>query len=141
MTNNILIDFSLDELDNLKFADIFQKTLVDYFATINAAQFQSTAELFAEDGILYPPFDSALIGRNAIATYLAREATGMKLIPEQGSVFSPETENFAYRVNGKVQTPLFSVNVAWEFVLNADSEILAVKIKLLAKLEELIKFS
>lgn len=41
-----------------------------YFETLNTADFQATAALFAADGVLYPPFDSAVMGRDAIAPTL-----------------------------------------------------------------------
>jgi hypothetical protein len=109
-----------------------------YFASINAGEFPTTAELFAEDGILYPPFDSPLSGREAIVNYLEKEARGMKLIPKKGVVDLIEGKEISYKVKGQVKTSLFSVNVAWYFVLNDYSEILLVKVKLLAKFEELL---
>ncbi|MGL5076282.1 MAG: hypothetical protein ACRDBG_10685, partial [Waterburya sp.] len=62
-----------------------QKNLVidNYFATINREDFEQTAALFAEDGKLLAPFEDPILGRDAIALYLHKEAKGMKLLPQQ----------------------------------------------------------
>lgn len=116
-----------------------------YFETLNAGDFQSTAALFAIDGKLYPPMENAIVGREAIEAYLSAEAKGMQLIPLERSI-TQETDQTRcqaegqseYQVAGKVQTPFFSVNVAWKFILNDRAKIVSVKVKLLAALEELI---
>lgn len=61
----------------------------------------------------------------------------MKFHPRQG-IFETTEDETHYKITGKVQTPVFSVNVNWLFVLNAQSEILSVKIKLLASPQELL---
>ena len=127
---NLRVDHSISD-------DLVKNTILVYFTTINAEEFQTTAELFAQEGILYPPFESAVVGRKAIETYLAREAKGLKLSPDTITCIE-KTEATLYRIIGQVRTPLFSVNVAWEFQLNSQLEILLVKIELLAKLEELL---
>jgi hypothetical protein len=112
-------------------------TISAYFESFNQADFQATAALFAVDGQLLPPFETPISGREAIAAYLEREAKGMKAVPqtiEEGLV----SDDTNIQVTGQVQTPLFGVNVNWQFLLNSQSEILSVKIKLLAALRDLL---
>jgi hypothetical protein len=112
-----------------------------YFDTINDADFEATASLFAVDGTLYPPFGYSVVGRDAIATYLAKEAVGMNLCPDLAQATEPveETEGLhTLNVSGKVQTSFFSVGVKWTFVLSASGDIHAVHVRLLAGLEELL---
>ena len=122
-----------------------------YFEAANAGKFGQMAALFADDGQLVPPFEKPVVGREAIAQYLTTEATGMKFTPlkyEAASLEESESEESESNVptacqpcliRGKVKTSLFVVNVAWEFVLNEAQEISSVKVKLLAKLNELLK--
>lgn len=121
-----------------------------YFETLNRGAFEQTAALFAENGRMVPPFEQPIQGRGAIAHYLHTEANGMSLTPvgcefvapsektDKGGVEADSLQVFLVR--GKVKTPLFGVNVAWQFSLNAADEITKVQIKLLATLGELIKF-
>ncbi|MCU0537570.1 MAG: nuclear transport factor 2 family protein [Hydrococcus sp. Prado102] len=127
------------ESNNFDGKEINEATILRYFTSLNAQEFEATASLFAEDGVLYPPFEEAIIGKDAIATYLRNEAKGMKFFPNDNIEQVQESENIQYQVTGKVETPLFGVNVNWTFELNSHSEILSAKIKLLAKLEELLK--
>ncbi len=120
-----------------------------YFETANAGEFEKTSALFADDGKLVPPFEQPIIGRDAIAQYLGTEAKGMTFTPikyEQCEALDPAMSEADVSVSlqhclvrGKVKTALFVVNVAWEFSLNKAQEISSVKIKLLAKLNELLK--
>lgn len=110
-----------------------------YFQALNDESFQVAADLFATDGVLYPPFHQGVTGREAIVEYLKEEARGIKLFPTHYSSPSLESGNPEYVVTGKVQTSLFDVNASWQILLNADSEIQFVKVKLLASLAELIK--
>jgi SnoaL-like domain len=143
-----------------------EPTIRRYFETFNAEDFQATASLFAAEGGLYPPFEGAVVGREAIAAYLQKEAKGMKALPHQETLLHPESDSpesdspessslepsspepgsfvwtedkSEYKVTGKVLTALFSVNVSWKFVLNSESQILTVRVKLLAGLEELLR--
>lgn len=115
---------------------IEESAIVNYFATINQEEFSETALLFAEDGEMIAPLEKPIVGREKITAYLAKEATGMKLLPQQGILETEETER--YKVLGKVSTSLFSVNVAWYFTLNRDSQITSARIKLLASPQELL---
>ena len=122
-----------------------------YFETLNQGAFEQTAALFAQDGQMVPPFEQPIEGRAAIARYLDAEARDMRLTPLECEPISPSTDpsdevpiddnvqNFLVR--GKVTTPLLGVNVAWQFDLNAVDEITKVQIKLLASVQELIKFN
>ena len=112
--------------------------ILRYFDTFNEGAFQATGQLFAVDGELQPPFEAAVVGTEAIATYLQTEANGFKLLPRQGLVEPLDGNCFEVQVVGKVQTPLFAVNVSWLFVLNAEKKLLLAKIKLLASPQELL---
>jgi hypothetical protein len=111
-----------------------------YFSKLNNGEFIATADLFAECGCLKPPFEDSIEGRDAIAKYLATEARGMRFCPESGSLLLRDNNLVQYHVQGKVQTNYFTVNVSWLIQLNLDNEILLVEVKLLAALEELLKF-
>lgn len=112
--------------------------ILNYFETINSGEFQVTGELFADDGALQPPFEQAIVGPAAIVDYLQREARGFVLQPSKGSVQTLEDSCQEVQVFGNVQTPLFSVNVSWQFILSPQQQIQFVKIKLLAALQELL---
>ncbi len=116
---------------------IEESAIVNYFATINREEFELTAELFAEAGELLAPFEKPIIGKSAIASYLTKEAKGMQLLPKQGEKITKD-ELEQIKVRGKVKTPLFSVNVAWYFSLNAQQQITQVQIELLASPQELL---
>ena len=118
---------------------ITEPSVVQYFETFNADNFDATANLFAVDGALHAPFESPIVGREAIAAYLEKEAKGMCLEPLQAVSQVLETGETEVKVSGKVQTPLFGVNVTWTFLLNERSEIVMAGIKLLAALEDLLK--
>jgi Nuclear transport factor 2 (NTF2) domain len=123
---------------NLAIEGIAEPAILDYFQTLNAGEFEQTAALFADAGTMYPPFEAPVVGRDAIATYLQTEAQGMQLYPRQGIVQQLEDGQFQVQVAGKVQTPLFGVNVSWLFLLNPAREITAATIKLLASPQELL---
>jgi hypothetical protein len=116
------------------------ETIARYFDTLNAGQFANTANLFAMEGVMFPPFEDGIIGPNAIATYLDAEAHGLRLYPQTTICKELPDGQQQVHVKGRVQTPLFSVNVAWAFLLTAQAEIQAVSIQLLASLEELLPY-
>lgn len=116
---------------------ISEPTILDYFESLNAGEFDKTAALFAAEGTLKPPLESPIAGRDAIAAYLHQEAQGMKLEPTQG-IITDDNEQFKVQVAGKVQTSWCGVNVAWTFFLNEQREIVAATIKLLASPQELL---
>ena len=115
---------------------IEESAIVNYFTTINREDFTATASLFAEDGQMLAPFEKPIVGREKITAYLVKEATGMKLLPQQGILETEEIKT--YKVLGKVRTSLFSVNVAWYFTLNPDNQLASARIKLLASPQELL---
>ncbi len=121
----------------LQIEGITQPQVLRYFETLNAGDFQETAALFAEDGILEAPFEDRLNGQEAIANYLQAEAQGMQLRPQEGISQTLDNGQQQIRVMGKVRTPLFWVNVAWQFILHPGGEIAVVTVKLLASLQEL----
>lgn len=120
---------------------IEESTIESYFSRLNNGEFIATADLFAECGCLKPPFEDSIEGREAISKYLAIEARGMRFCPESRSLLVRDNNLAQYQVQGKVQTNYFTVNVSWLIQLNPDNEILLVEVKLLAALEELLKFS
>lgn len=126
------------EASELTIEGIAEPVLLRYFETMNAGDFEATAALFAANGKMHAPFEEPLEGPEAIATYLQNEAKAMKLDPREAIAETLEDGNIQYQVSGKVQTPLFGVNVLWTFVLNQEREILTATIKLLASPKELL---
>ena len=124
--------------DQIVIEGISESVIVDYFATMNAGNYEATAGLFAESGIMQPPFEEPISGREAIANYLKTEAKGMQLAPKKGLSEIDADAQIQIQVTGKVQTAVFGVNVTWIFVLSHQQEILFTKIKLLASPQELL---
>ena len=108
-----------------------------YFRTLNQGQLDLTAALFSEKGQLIPPFDSPVVGRQAIADYLKQEATDMNFYPTSETTQVLVDGRLEVKVKGKVSTSAFSVKVVWNFIV-ADAEIDLVIVNLLASLQELI---
>ena len=52
---------------------IKEPVILAYFQSINREEYGQTASLFADNGILHPPFEEEIVGREAIATYLAMD--------------------------------------------------------------------
>lgn len=112
-----------------------------YFQTFNENQFDQTAALFVQEGKLIPPFDSPIVGEEAILAYLQKEAENITAYPARWE--SEEEGDFTYiKVTGKVNAVVFKVNVAWYFIIpNAKtdaSKIESVRVKLLASPKELL---
>ncbi len=123
--------------DKIQIEGVDNLTILNYFRTFNAQDFQATTDLFTVDGVLQPPFESPIQGKEAIASYLKTEAKGMKVFPVQG--VSEEKDNNTYiSISGKVKNSLFTVNVTWDFILNTEKQITYVEVTLKASLEELI---
>jgi len=120
---------------------IAESVIQRYFETLNAAEFEEAATLFATEGVLQPPFESAIEGGEAIAHYLAAESKGMYLCPLNLVTQRIEADRRFFTLQGHVQTPLFKVNVEWYFVVNTEEQILLVKVRLLARLENLLNMS
>lgn len=117
---------------------VTEPTVLRYFETLNAGDFNATSALFAADGAMHPPFESAIVGSDAIRAYLQQEAQGMKLEPRQGIAQTLDNEQIHVQVSGKVQTSWCGVNVSWLFILSQEHEILSATVKLLASPQELI---
>ncbi|MBW4635904.1 MAG: nuclear transport factor 2 family protein [Iphinoe sp. HA4291-MV1] len=117
---------------------ITEPTLLRYFKTLNAGEFEETATLFAEDGVMHPPFEAAIAGRDAITRYLQQEAQNVKVYPCEGIAETLKGEQIQLQVTGKAQTSWCGVNVLWTFILNQQKEILYTRIKLLASPQELL---
>jgi Nuclear transport factor 2 (NTF2) domain len=127
--------------------DVQKPSIYEYFKNLNDGEFQAAAELFAEQGILSPPFEKPIQGRKAIAQYLQKEALGMKLYPERGRIFtsldreSTLITQVHYQIQGRVSTAWFTVNVSWWIKLNDAKEIMLVEVKLLAALHDLLSLN
>lgn len=117
---------------------INEPTILSYFETLNAGDFEATAALFAPDGVMYAPFESGIVGFDAITTYLQQEAAGMRAQPREGIAEAQADNSTKVQVSGKVQMPLFGVNVSWLFLVNCQQQIASVTVKLLASPQELL---
>jgi hypothetical protein len=129
---------SVDGMGDLVIEGISESAILQYFQTLNAGEFDATAALFADNGVMHAPFESGIAGRSAIAAYLKQEAQGIKAFPRQGIAEALENGQTQFQVTGKAQTSWCGVNVLWEFLLNQEKQILDVKIKLLASPQELL---
>jgi len=109
-----------------------------YFSSFNAGDFDATTALFAADGTLHPPFESAVVGTAAIAQYLKSEAEGMQAYPETLEVTQTEPASRQILVKGRVKALVFKVNVAWTFEIAETEQIRSAEIKLLASMQELL---
>ncbi|MBW4456377.1 MAG: nuclear transport factor 2 family protein [Nostoc indistinguendum CM1-VF10] len=117
---------------------ITESNVLRYFETLNAGEFEATAALFAIDGVMHPPFESDIVGTDAIAAYLKQEGQNIKAYPKTGITEALENATIQVQVTGKAQTSWCSVNVLWLFILNQQGQISYTKIKLLASPQELL---
>jgi ketosteroid isomerase-like protein len=143
MTNTPTDTIDTISSTKLEIEGISETTILRYFETLNAGDFDGTAALFAPDGVMHPPFESDLVGHQAIAQYLKAEAKDLKASPRQGIIEPIEGEdsiaNSQVKVSGTAQTSWCGVNVSWQFILNENKEILYTRIKLLASPQELLQ--
>lgn len=123
----------LSNIDNIR-----EPKIQEYFAELNAGRFSAAAELFEAQGRLKPPFEKSIQGKKAIAEYLEDEAKGMRFCPEQWQILTQDSEQTHYRIQGKVETNWFTVNVSWSIQLNSIKEIMAVEVSLSASLTDLL---
>lgn len=128
----IIANFTEVESSTFQIEGVKEPATLRYFQTMNAGQFDLTAALFAGDGEMYTSFEESIVGTEAIANYLRKEAQDIKVYPRQGFIGNTESGNSRFQVSGKVETPLFGVNVLWVFILNKQRKILSAQIKLLA---------
>jgi Orange carotenoid protein, N-terminal/Nuclear transport factor 2 (NTF2) domain len=117
-------------------------TVLSYIDNMNANDFEAAVDLFAPEGVLQPPFQKPIVGRESILAYMREECQGLKMMPEQGIVESLEDGYTPIKVTGKVQTPWFGssvgMNIAWRFLLDSKGQIFFVAIDLLASPKELL---
>lgn len=118
---------------------ISHPTILRYFETLNAEEFEATSQLFAIDGAMQPPFEQPIIGREAIAAYLQKEALGITALPQAGISQTTDQNRIEFQITGKVQMPMFGVNVTWYFTLDANEQLMFTRIKLNASPQELMK--
>ena len=139
---------TIDLDTSLNIDGIDENTIYQYFIRLNNSEFIETAQLFSEQGCLNPPFEKSIVGREAIARYLEKEAKGMNVCPEHGAILATvgvadsleNSDRTQYHIQGKVKTNFFTVNVSWSIELNANKQIIAVDVKLLASINELLSF-
>jgi hypothetical protein len=124
--------------EKIQIEGIIEPTILRYFETLNVGDFQATAALFADDGVMHPPFETGIVGPEAIAIYLQQEAENIKARPRQGIAETLENEEMQFQVIGKAETSWCGVNVKWLFILNRERQIIGAKIKLLASPQELL---
>ncbi|MBF2065615.1 MAG: nuclear transport factor 2 family protein [Calothrix sp. C42_A2020_038] len=122
----------------LQIEGLNEPIVINYFKTLNAGDFEATVELFAEDGVMHPPFESDISGRDAIVNYLHQEAKGIKIYPHQGIIDILENGQSQVQVSGKAETSWCGVNVSWIFILNENKQIAYTRVKLLASPQELL---
>ncbi len=118
--------------------DIQEPIIYNYFSSLNESDFDGVSELFAVDGYLHPPFEKVIAGRTAICKYLQAEARGVEVFPEAGEIVTHPDGVTVYQIAGRVKLSLFTIDVSWAMRLNADREIAAVEVKLLAELQDLL---
>ncbi|GAA6620206.1 YybH family protein [Scytonema sp. NUACC26] len=129
---------SAEVSEQLQIQGVTEPTILRYYQTLNSGDFEATAALFAEDGVMHPPFESGIVGRDAIAHYLQQEAQGIIAEPREGISEPLNEEQIQFQVTGKAQTSWCGVNVLWFFTLNQQRQIVYTKIKLLASPQELL---
>lgn len=134
----IQTDFADTESEKLIVESITEETIVLYFQALNVGNFDVLAKLFAPEGFMHPPFESGIVGSDAIKAYLEKEALGIKAYPRQSATQVLEDNNLSVEVTGKVETSWCGVNVLWQFILNPQRKIMFTKIKLLASPQELL---
>ena len=117
-----------------------QSVVESYFFLLNKGKFQEASQLFAESGVLVPPFEGAIAGPEAIAHYLTQEASGISIVPLNISVTDDTGEVVTLKATGRVSLSWCQVNVAWQFRIDPDEKIASVEVQLLATLQELLKF-
>lgn len=142
ITEPVVVPVEMSKRTNVSIEGVDNATVISYMNNLNANDFGTLIQLFAEDGALQPPFKRPIIGKDAIFRFFNEECQNLKLIPERGVVESIDDSYIQIKVTGKVQTPWFGgkvgMNVAWRFLLNPDQKIFFVAIDLLASPKELL---
>ena len=65
----------------------------------------------------------------------------MRFCPTDGQRSIGINDYTEYQIQGQVEINWFTVNVSWWIQLNAEQEILAIEVKLLTSLDDLLSFS
>ena len=112
----------------------YAKVAEQYFEAFNTNNFTTAAGLFVDEGELRPPFDSAIVGRAAIADYLEQEATQMTAYPKN----LDSLEDGCLQVIGQVDAISFRVGVEWIFIFTEAAEIKSLLIRLRTSMKELL---
>ncbi|MBW4524573.1 MAG: ketosteroid isomerase family protein [Phormidium tanganyikae FI6-MK23] len=118
---------------------ISHPTILQYFETLNAGEFEATSQLFAIEGAMQPPFETPIMGREAILAYLQKEAPGLIAMPQAGIFEETDQHCTDFQITGKVQMPMFGVNVTWYFTIDQTDQVTFTRIKLNASPQELAK--
>ncbi|MBD1843133.1 nuclear transport factor 2 family protein [Cyanobacteria bacterium FACHB-63] len=127
------------QTQSIEIEGISHSTILQYFETLNAEEFEATSQLFAIDGAMQPPFEQPIIGREAIAAYLQKEAPGITALPQAGMSHTTDQDAIEFQITGRVQMPMFGVNVTWFFTLDSNDQLMFTRIKLNASPQELMK--
>lgn len=114
----------------------FRIAITRYFEAFNANDFGAAAALFSDGGELCPPFESAVVGPEAIAHYLNQEAGQMTAHPDYLSI--QDLGDGELCVGGQVDAIAFKVGVEWTFLFTEASEIKSLSIRLKASMKELL---
>jgi len=131
----VLTEFSLST--EFQIPGIGDSSIINYFTSLNAGEFTKTAGLFTDNGTIHPPFESAVVGIEAIAQYLQQEAQDIKAETIVGTSQNLTDNHTLIQVDGRTHTSWCSVNTLWLFILNQKRQILELKVKLLASPREL----
>jgi hypothetical protein len=142
VTDPVVVPTEMANRTQVKIEGVTNPTVLGYINNMNANDFEAAINLFVPNGALQPPFQKPIIGRASILAYMREECQGLRMLPEQGIVETPEEEYTPIKVTGKVQTPWFGnsvgMNIAWRFLLNPEGKIFFVAIDLLASPKELL---
>jgi len=131
-----------DKREPIAIAGVTNPTVLSYMECLNANDFETAIDLFAEGGGLQPPFERPIVGKDAIMRFFRDECQNLKLDPKHGVAEPASEEGYTQiKVTGTVQTPWFGANVgmnmAWRFLLDTNGKIFFVAIDLLASPSEL----
>ncbi len=118
---------------------VTHSVILRYFETINKGDFAATAQLFTSEGVLKPPFEVEVIGKEAITHYLETHAKGLQLYPQQGNPTILNDNYHQIDIIGKAEVSIFKVNISWKFTLDSHQKIASVVVKLLASPQELLQ--
>jgi hypothetical protein len=138
----VVVPTEVKERQKVTIEGVDNSTITQYMENLNANDFDTLIELFAEDGALQPPFQRPIVGKENVLRFFREECQNLKLNPERGVVESTNEGFTQIKVTGTCQTPWFGANVgmniAWRFLLNPDDKVFFVAVDLLASAKELL---